>query len=71
MYLVRVGGDEYRVDFLGVMYNRGMVYITCIKRYVFDLKKGVFASNFRVVQEELNAVRTVAIRWSEMLLSTY
>jgi hypothetical protein len=42
VYLVRVGGDKFRVDFLGVMYNRDKVYITCIKRYVFDLKKVFF-----------------------------
>ena len=32
MYLVRFGGDEFRVDFLGVMCNQDMVYITHIKR---------------------------------------
>ena len=29
------------------------------------------ASKFKVVQEELNAIRTVAISWFEMLLSMY
>ena len=38
MYSVRVEGDEVRIDFWGVMYNRDVVCITCIKRYVFYLK---------------------------------